>query len=215
MPEELDFESWGPASELLDIAKKHLSYIKRARSGGLRVPGRAWNHALVASIFSAAAIEAALQTFIIAPILFIRDDSIRRFYATLLTRHVRLSTRDKIDFAKQFSPLLRKDKKLIQQTKELFSHRNTIVHSSLDYAEPLALRDGDILSSDIRINEHFVRKPVLYHKVTGIDPIRDAFKHFDVAHRFIQKLSPFTPNSHSDCLLRSSAICSSANHLHT
>jgi hypothetical protein len=199
MPEELAFESYGPASELLDIAKQHLSYIKRARSRGLRVPGPVWNHAQVASVFSAAAIEAALNAFIITPTLFIKDDSIRRFYATLLTRYVRLSARDKIDFAKQFSPLLRKDKKLIQQAKELFTQRNIIIHSSLDYAEPLALpADREDLPLGIEINEHLVPTPALYTKAAGIDPIRDAFKHFDLAHRFIQKLSPFGPNSHSD-----------------
>ena len=48
------------------------------------------DHALVASIFFAATVEAALNLYIAIPVLYIRGRDLRKFFGTFSTQYQRL-----------------------------------------------------------------------------------------------------------------------------
>ncbi len=70
-------------NRLLKIAKRHLDYIKKSKSSSIKLTGPKPNHVIVASIFSAAAVEAGLNIFISMHVLFIKDDYLKNFLGHL------------------------------------------------------------------------------------------------------------------------------------
>ena len=78
---EFDFTDVGNVDRFLDIAKKHLIYIEKSKTKEIRIPGVLIDHAMVTSIFSAAAIEAALNIFVAIPVLYIEEQDTREYSA--------------------------------------------------------------------------------------------------------------------------------------
>jgi len=175
---------------LLAIAKRHLGYIAKSRSKTIIVPGDLkLDHAIVASIFSAAAVEAGLNLFISIPILFVKDENVRRFFGMLVTKYSRLSVRQKIEFACEFCPQIKQDKALLKRVRALFEYRNSVLHSSQEYAEPLGLPDLDFKELSSRImEEDLIPHPQLLSRGTSSAGIEEAFQHYQTASDFLSKL---------------------------
>jgi hypothetical protein len=175
---------------LLAIAKRHLGNIGRSRSKAITVPGDLkLDHAIVASIFSAAAIETGLNLFITIPILLIKDANIRRFLGVLVTKHSRLSVPQKIEFACEFCPQIKRDKTLLKRVRALFAYRNSVLHSSPEYIEPLGLPDLDWEQLPSKItDEDLVRHPQLVLRGTSSSEVQEAFQHYQTALDFLGKL---------------------------
>ena len=193
MSEEFAIDSHGEVKRLLAIAKRHLGNIGKSRSKAVTVPGDLkLDHAIVASIFSAAAIETGLNLFIVIPILLIKDANIRRFFGVLVTKYSRLSVPQKIEFACEFCPQIKRDKALLKRVRELFSYRNSVLHSSPEYIEALGLPDLDWeqLSSKIT-EEDLARHPQLLLRGTSSAEVQEAFQHYQTAMDFLGKLSVY------------------------
>lgn len=184
---------------LLGIARRHLGYIKRSRSKKNTFWEAKCNHALVASVFSAAAIEAGLNLFISAPILFIKNEEIRRFFGILITKYSRISVRQKIAFACEFCPELKNDKALIARVDKLFKYRNSVLHSSPSYAEPLGFPDEDKLPNKIS-EEDLIPYPELSLQVISSFEAEEAFQHYRTALDFLSKLNVYGQESENNNL---------------
>ncbi len=196
MGETVTIAASDPVKRLLGIAKRHLGYIERARSKGIYLsiggsPPVKLDHAIVASIFSAAAVEAGLNLFITLPVLRIEDENIRRFFGSLVTRRLRLSVPQKLDFVCEFSPSIKGDKDLLRRVKELFEYRNKILHSPPEYVEPLGFPDPENLPEEgwFRMEEKdLVRHPALSIRGPASDELEAAFEHYQTAHDFLNQL---------------------------
>jgi hypothetical protein len=128
--------------------------------------------------------------FITIPILFIKDASIQRFLGLLVTKHLRLSMPQKIEFACEFCPQIKRDKALLKRVRVLLAYRNSILHSPPEYTEPLGLPDleGEDLPSKIT-EEDLVRCPQLVLRTTSSLEVHEAFQHYQTALDFLRKLS--------------------------
>jgi len=182
---------------LLGIARKHLDYIKRSRSKKNASWEAKCNHALVASVFSAAAIEAGLNLFISAPILFIKNEEIRRFFGILITKYLRIPVQQKIKFAREFCPELKNDEKLLVRVKKLFEYRNSVLHPSPSYAESLGLPDEDKLPNKIG-EEDLIPYPELSLQVISLFEVEEAFQHYQTALDFLSKLHVYGQEPKND-----------------
>ncbi len=193
MSEGFAIDSYDEVKRLLAIAKRHLGYIARSRSKEITVPGDIkLDHALVASIFSAAAIETGLNLFVTIPILLIRDTNIRRFLGVLVTKYSRLSVPQKIKFACGFCPQIKRDKALLKRVRALFAYRNSVLHSSPEYIEPLGLPDLDWEDLPSKITEEdLVQRPQLTLRGTSSSEVQEAFQHYQTALDFLGKLSVY------------------------
>ena len=191
MSDGFAIDSHNEVTRLLAIAKRHLGYIGKSRSKTITVPGDLkLDHAIVASIFSAAAIETGLNLFITIPILLIRDANIRRFLGVLVTKHSRLSLPQKIGFACEFCPQIKRDKALLKRVRALFEYRNSVLHSSPEYIEPLGLPDLDWEELPSKITEEdLVRHPQLVLRGTSSSEVQEAFQHYQTALDFLGKLT--------------------------
>jgi len=197
MSERFTIESHDEVKRLLAIAKRHLDYITRSRSKIVTVPGDLkLDHAIVASIFSAAAIETGLNLFITIPILLIKDANTRRFVGVLLTRHSRLSVPQKIEFACEFCPQIKRNKALLKRVRALFEYRNSVLHSSPEYIEPLGLPDLDWKELPSKITEEdLVPHPQLVLGRTSSSEVREAFQYYQTALDFLGKLTVYGEES--------------------
>jgi len=163
------------------------------------IPGVKPDNALVASIFSAAAVEAGLNLFIAAPVLFIRDDTLRRFYADFITRAARASVPVKLRFVKRVRPEI--DKTLMRRVHKLFEYRNAVLHSTPEYGEatkavrPVVwkrVRPGESISltdADLEIRP----SPFLTGRGGGTEAIEVASEHYGTARTFLTLLKPVVP----------------------
>lgn len=161
------------------------------------IPGVKPDNALVASIFSAAAVEAGLNLFIAAPVLFIRDDTLRRFYADFITRAARSSVRDKLKFVKRVCPEI--GKTLMGRVRRLFEYRNAAPHSTPEYGEATKavrpavwkrVRSGESLTdADFEIPP----SPFLTGRGSGTEEIELASEHYATAKTFLTLLKPVVP----------------------
>lgn len=193
MSESFTIASSGDVERLLGIAKRHLGYVKKSRSKGITIsstspPPLKLDHAIVASIFSAAAIEAGLNLFISIPILYIGDENVRRFYGSLVTAYFRLPVPQKLRFVCEFCPQIKEDKALLERVRDLFAYRNSIIHASPRYIEPLGLPDWEELPNQIS-EEDFIRYPQLSLGRVSSDEVEEAFQHCQTAVDFTGKLT--------------------------
>lgn len=205
MSESFTIISQDEVKRLLAIAKRHLGYITRFRSKTITLPGDLkLDHAIVASIFSAAAIEAGLNLFITIPILLIKDENIRRFLGMLVTKHSRLSVPQKIEFACEFCPQIKQDKVLLRRVRALFTYRNSVLHSSPEYAEPLGLPDLDWGEFPSKITEEdLIPHPQLLLRGTSSLEVEEAFQHYQTALDFLGKLTVYAEESEGSNLANS------------
>jgi hypothetical protein len=194
---------------LLRIANRHLGYIKRSRSKGIAVPGK-MDHAVVTSIFSAAAVELGLNLFITIHILSIQNDRVRTFYGVLVTKYLRLLIRRKYEFVCEFCPKVKKDKELKREVLALFEYRNSVLHSSPDYIEPYGIPDewaelpNNELPKEVTYEDLIQRPALIWQAGWGSLGVEESFKHYQAANDFIANLdicyekfdeypSPFPP----------------------
>jgi hypothetical protein len=193
MSESFTIASDGRVKRLLSIARRHLGYIAKSRSKTITVPGDLkLDHAIVASVFSAAAVEAGLNLFISIPILFVKDENVQRFFGVLVTKYSRLSVRQKIEFACEFCPQIKQDKALLKGVYALFEYRNSVLHSSPEYAEPLGLPDLDFEELPSMITEEdLIPHPQLLSQGTSSAGIEEAFQHYRTASDFLGKLTVY------------------------
>lgn len=216
MAEPFSIAASEEVKRLLSIAKRHLGYINRSRSKRsiiLFPDSPKLAHATVASIFSAAAIEAGLNLFISIPILYIKDENLRKFFGLLATKYSRLSVPQKVNFVCEFSPHIKQDKALLRRVHTLFAHRNSILHASpeyieplglpdleelpiphasLEYIDPLGLPDLEELPSEIG-QQDLMRYPQLSLRRLSLDEVGNAFQHYQTALDFLRKLTAYGP----------------------
>ena len=190
MSESFTIISDNRVRRLLAIAERHLGYIAKSRSKTITVPGDLkLDHAVVASIFSAAAVEAGLNLFVSIPILFVTDENVRRFFAVLVTKYSRLSVRQKIEFASEFCPQIKRDKALLKRVRALFEYRNSVLHSSQEFAEPWGLPDLDFEEWPSRFTEEdLIRHPQLSSRGISSTSVEEAVEHYRTASNFLSKL---------------------------
>lgn len=190
-PHDYYIASHNDVERLLRIAKRHLNYISRSRSEGFKK--LSMDHAIVASIFSAAAVEAGLNLFISIPILFIRDEDVRRFFGILVTKYSRLSVRHKINFSCDFCPQIKEDKGLVERVNALFDYRNSVMHSSQKYTEALGLpEDLEGLPREVSDGE-LIPRPQLSGRGIGTHEVDEAYQHYQTALDFLDKLKLYCP----------------------
>jgi hypothetical protein len=155
------------------------------------------DHAIVASIFSAAAVEAGLNLFISIPILHIKDENIRRFFGLLITKYLRLSVPQKLTFACEFCQQIKEDKALLGRVRELFEYRNDLLHSAPLYAEPwgpLDMEEHQIGEEGwIEVKGAFIRYPQLISRGFSTAEVEMAFEHYQTAVDFLSKLTVYGP----------------------
>jgi hypothetical protein len=86
-------DSFEPVARLLSVAGQHPANILRKRREDGRIPDTesAINNVVWVTVFSAAAIEAGLNTFITTPLLLIPDENLRAYFGVLATKHLRLN----------------------------------------------------------------------------------------------------------------------------
>jgi len=195
MSESFTIASSGDVERLLGIANRHLGYVKKSRSKGITIsstspPPLKLDHAIVASIFSAAAVEAGLNLFISIPILHIRDENIRRFYGSLVTEYFRLPVPQKLRFVCEFCPQIQEEKALLERVHDLFAYRNWIIHAFPRYIEPLGVADWEELPNQIS-EENLIRYPQLSLGRVSSDEVEKAFQHYQTALDFIGKLTVY------------------------
>ncbi len=194
MLESFNIASHDEVKRLLGIAQRHLRYITRSRSERITVPGLKLDHAIVAGIFSAAAVEAGLNLFISIRTLFVKAENLRRFFAVLVTKYLRLSVWQKIRFACEFCPHIREDKELLRRVDALFGYRNSVLHSSPEYGEPLGLPDLEELPPEIS-EEDLIPHPQLISRGTSSSEVEEVFQHYQTALDFLGKLTVYGQNS--------------------
>jgi len=197
MSESFAIGSADEVKRLLAIAKRHLGYIERSHSNRIIIPGDLKpDHGIVASIFSAAAVEVGLNLFLSIPTLFIKDENVRKFFAVLVTKYLRLSVPQKIGFVCEFCPQIKQNKTLLKRVRALFEYRNSVLHSSPEYSEPLGLPDWDFEELPTTISEEdLVRHPQLVLRGTSTLEIEEAFHHYQTALDFLGKLTVYGQDS--------------------
>ena len=197
MSESFAIGSADEVKRLLAIAKRHLGYIKKSRSKEIRIPGDIKpDHGIVASIFSTAAVEVGLNLFICIPILYIEDENVRRFFAVLVTKYLRLSVPQKIGLVCEFCPQIKQDKTLLKRVRTLFEYRNSVLHSSPEYIEPLGLPDLELGELPTTISEEdLIKHPQLSSRGTSTSEIEAAFHHYQTALDFLGKLTVYNQPS--------------------
>jgi len=114
---------------LLRISRKHVNLSKRSKAQ-VQI-----DHAIVSIVFSAIAVESALNLTICLPVLYIKNRAQRIFFGTLLTNCFSASIPKKLTFLFRVYPTLRTKKELRKKIQELFTFRNKIVHSTPIYSE--------------------------------------------------------------------------------
>ncbi len=167
----------------LRIAKRYAQYIRRAKE--IRIPSILSDHATIVNVFSAAAIEAALNLFIALPLLSIKEPKTRSFYGSFVTKYVRLSIRKKISFAKSLSSELKNSSKLCEKVNAIFDNRNSYLHISPIYSETI----GIDFSRMRGVNwDAFKKRPYLKTISLGSQDILDSLNHYSTALKFIELL---------------------------
>ncbi len=165
------------------IAKRHAGYIKRAKE--IRVPGVICDHATIVNVFSAGAVEAALNLYISIPLLLLDDRESRAFFGPLLTKHLRLSIRKKITFAESVSPDLKANLEVCKRVNRLFDNRNAHLHPSFIYSESSGI---DFSRLKGLTSNGFKKYPMLTTLAIGTDDVRDSIENYSAACRFIKVL---------------------------
>jgi hypothetical protein len=197
MSESFAIGSADAVKRLLAIAKRHLGYIERSRAKRITIPGDLKpDHGIVVSIFSAAAVEVGLNLFLSIPILYIKDENVRKFFGALVTKYLRLSIPQKIEFVCEFCSNIKQNKALLKRVRALFEYRNSVLHSSPEYAEPLGLPDWDWEEVPSQISEKdLIRHPQLISRGTSTLEIEEAFHHYQTALDFLGKLTAYGQKS--------------------
>jgi hypothetical protein len=188
----------GDTERFMRVAGKHLNALRRCLGHAAFKQQNVDDHALVIIITLAAAVEAAVNLCIALPPLFIQDPSIRRYVLRFMTEANRAPMPAKIKFITGFCPVVGKKKLLLRKLNELLELRNSILHSSPDYAEPIGLphRMPRVLKP-----KHVKIGASLSHQ-TAI-PWTECARYYDSVSEFLKALEVFGTRRHFD-FIRSS-----------
>jgi hypothetical protein len=97
----------------------------------------------------------------------------------------------KIELAREFCPQIKQDKVLLRKVRALFAYRNSVLHSSPEYAEPLGLPDLDWEELPSKITEeNLIPHPQLLSGGTSSSEM-EAFQHYQTALDFLGKLTVY------------------------
>ena len=114
---------------LLRISRKHVNLSKKSKVQ-VKV-----DHAIVSIIFSAIAVESALNLAICLPVLRVKNRAQRIYFGTLLTNFFSANIPKKLTFLFRIYPTLKTEKELRKNIQDLFTFRNKVVHSTPTYSE--------------------------------------------------------------------------------
>jgi hypothetical protein len=187
-------------NKLLGIAKRHLNYIKKSRTKENTISDLKIDHALVTSIFSAAAVELGLNIFISIRVLFIKNESLRRFFGVYVTKYSRLSIPQKINIISDFCPEIRENKHLCKRARELFEYRNSVLHSSPEYVEPWGLKEipeeamdelieKDTFPRELTYDDLIPYPQLVWFRGASTSEVEEAFQNYNTAISFLKKLN--------------------------
>jgi hypothetical protein len=159
----------------LSVAKRHLSLIRRRAGKTLKMHGDIrLEHASIAIMFSAAAVEAGLNLFLSAPVLLSEDDAARPSYAKSVARQISTwSATQKLDSAFKAKAGASSSAEAYDILSSLFERRNLLAHAGLSQAQ----LTGNYVASD--------EAPSLGPKASDID---DAARYYHAARSFLDQL---------------------------
>jgi hypothetical protein len=128
----------------LTLAQRHLALIQRLKRKPVKSYGDVrLQHAAIAIVFTAAALEAGLNLFLAAPVLLTDDEPARRNLALAFSQKgSRLTAVEKLDLAWKASPLSSSGKDLFPALKAVFARRDSF-HGTLTVAQLSGDRDKD------------------------------------------------------------------------
>ena len=136
-PSERDwFLGANPTGTYLNIAREHVKVVDDL-AGALGEFQRRREAAYVATVFSAAAVESAVNKFITYPILSVEGIEMQKFYGPLITQYLRTPLRDRVRFVAEFTPAI--DKKLCARVVKLAAHRNVILHTVPEFGTDVGI----------------------------------------------------------------------------
>jgi hypothetical protein len=176
------------SGDLLDIAQKQLSIIAEKRTGKVDNDLQLVDHALIAILMSAAAIEAEVNRQMANPIFCVSNLKLRKYFATLMTEYLRMPIHTKIRFLCECLPGLDLDKPTKAKVVELFSFRNGLVHSAPGYNE-YPSRPEHFQGMDETLTMETM--PIMSSFSTGVRDTRwldQAAEYHEVAIRFIREI---------------------------
>jgi hypothetical protein len=124
----------------LSIARRSVDTVGELTEHQERDGDEIMRHSAIALVFSAAAVESALNTFVSRPLLAIADSTTREFFATLLHRHFRATIHEKLKLLRRVLPAINEQKILLKGLEELVSTRNCLLHIYPDYLVALGPR---------------------------------------------------------------------------
>lgn len=117
-------EVWWPMS----VARASAGVIRSGLRDEERDQDEMVRHAAIVVVFSAAAVESALNTVVSRPVLDIGDPATRQFYGRLLHHYFRGTIPDKLRFLLETWPTLKGNKRLLSQVRSLATARNGLMH---------------------------------------------------------------------------------------
>jgi hypothetical protein len=114
----------------LSIARNHLSLVRRRRKDSNKPKNSTIEHAAVCIVFSAAAVEAGINLYLVAPTLLVRGERFRRFFASVIRRDIHsMSIWYKFSLLEETAAsTLGSD--LVDSIKQLLERRDTLVHAA-------------------------------------------------------------------------------------
>lgn len=186
------------SSTLLNIARQQLDIISQKRTGRVPEDLHIVDHALVAILMSAAAVEAEVNMQMASPVFCIPNLKLRKYFASLITDYLRMPIHTKIKYLTECLPGLTVDKETKQAIVALFVFRNGIVHSAPDYLE-YPTRPHDLHGLDAEISAETM--PIMSSFSTGIrktEWLDQAAGHFKTAQCFIESLKAASKTAFSE-----------------
>ena len=179
------------AHSFLKIAEKHLELVSTSKSERITIPGPEIDDCTVAIIFSAIAVESALNQFIKTHILLIKERVLQDFFGLLSVSYNKISIIEKIKFIQNIVPEINNQEILISRIKELFQTRNSLVHNSYEFVRPknskcLVTTDDGSDYTELKEMDLF---NYLSMKGIGSDVLENSVIYYDAANELINILS--------------------------
>jgi len=172
-------DSW-VHTRMLSIAQDSLDRVERSRVREDTVIGMDnWDRLYVSTVFSAIAIEAAINDFLQIHCLFAHSPYLQEFFGKAVDALTRLSTPEKIKLVKKFSSCTI-EQDLLDEVRRLIEIRNRIIHQKGEFTPGHKREEGTASLS------------------LALSPVKDGeivhmMRHPDIARRFLSSFgSPGT-----------------------
>ncbi len=162
-------DSW-EHKELLGIAKQHLDSVDRTRVSKEHVIG-VDNHKtlMVATVFSAISIEAALNDYVLIHCNFLDVPYLQGVFGDISADYLRGSIQKKINLVRDHWPDEFPDN-LLKDVRELFRIRNRIAHQSGTFVPSFESDDGNAM---------------VRNRPLTSEEMQHMLRHYDIAHDFL------------------------------